>query len=101
MAAAKSTNSISVAIIAPAPPPLGGMALQTQVPPQTLAKEGVHSHIVPTNAPLFAGLDKVPGVRAILTTLIYLWRLIRTLPKVSVVHIFAASYLYFYTRVVP
>jgi glycosyltransferase involved in cell wall biosynthesis len=94
-------NATAVAIIAPIPPPLGGMSLQAQALRENLAKGGVRTVIISTNPPLPFALNKVIGLRTFLSTLVYLWCLIKTVPQVSVIHILAASYFYFYTRVIP
>jgi Glycosyltransferase len=91
----------SVAIIGPVPPPLGGMALQGQALCDHLAREGIPVIFVPTNPPLLFGLDNVKGIRTLLQTLIYLWRLVIGVQQVSVVHILSASYFYFFARVAP
>jgi L-malate glycosyltransferase len=91
----------AVAIVAPVPPPYGGMALQGGALRDNLSREGVSVVIIPTNPLLFLGMVKVRFLRTFLQTLVYLYRLIRFIPQVSVVHILAASYFYFFARVAP
>jgi len=91
----------AVAIIGPVPPPYGGMTLQGQALRDNLAREGIAVAIVPTNPRLRFGLGKIGGVRTVLQTLIYLGQLVKIIPRVSVVHILAASYIYFFARVAP
>ena len=91
----------AVAIVGPVPPPYGGMALQCGVLRDNLLREGVSALIVPTNPPLFLGLAKLKLLRTFLQTLVYLCRLVRIVSQVSVVHILAASYFYFFARVAP
>jgi len=91
----------AVAIVAPVPPPYGGMALQGGALRDNLSREGVSVVIIPTNPLLFLGMIKVRLLRTFLQTLVYLYRLIRFIPQVSVVHILAASYFYFFARVAP
>ena len=97
----KNASTVTIAIIAPVPPPFGGMALQAQALRENLAKEGIRVAIVSTDPALPLGLDKVRGVRTFLRTLIYLWQLIKIVPQASVIHVLAASYFYFFARVVP
>jgi L-malate glycosyltransferase len=91
----------AVAIVGPIPPPYGGMALQCGALRDNLLREGVYAMIIPTNPPLFLGLAKVRLLRTFLQTLVYLCRLVRIVSQVSVVHILAASYFYFFARVAP
>jgi len=91
----------AVAIVGPVPPPYGGMALQCGVLRENLLREGVSAMIIPTNPPLFLGLAKLRVLRTFLQTLVYLCRLVKVIPQVSVVHILAASYFYFFARVAP
>ena len=91
----------TVAIVGPIPPPYGGMALQCEALRDNLLREGVSAMIIPTNPPLFLGLAKVRLLRTFLQTLVYLCRLVRIVSQVSVVHILAASYFYFFARVAP
>ena len=91
----------AVAIVGPVPPPLGGMALQAEVLHDKLASEGIRVVLVSTNPGLPRLLNRIPGLRAVLKTIIYLCRLVRSVPRVSVVHVLAASYFYFFARVVP
>jgi glycosyltransferase involved in cell wall biosynthesis len=90
-----------VAIIGPVPPPLGGMALQGQALRDNLARECIPVVFVATNPPLRFGLANIKGIRTFLQTLVYLWRLVTVVRQVAVVHILAASYLYFFARVAP
>jgi glycosyltransferase involved in cell wall biosynthesis len=91
----------AIAIIGPVPPPYGGMALQGRALQDNLLKEGISAAIIPTNPPLLFGLAKIRVIRTFLQTIAYLCRLIRIVPQVSVVHVLAASYFYFFARVVP
>jgi len=49
----------AVAIVAPVPPPYGGMALQGGALRDNLSREGVSVVIIPTNPLLFLGMIKV------------------------------------------
>jgi glycosyltransferase involved in cell wall biosynthesis len=90
-----------VAIIGPVPPPYGGMALQGQALAQRLSAEGISASVIPTNPKVFAPLGKIKGIRTLAQGAVYLFRLFQSVPRVEVVHILAASYFYFFARVVP
>jgi len=98
---ASEARQQAVAIIGPVPPPYGGMALQARALRDNLLKEGISVALIPTNPPLLFGLSKIRVIRTVLQTVIYLCRVVRIVPQVSVVHILAASYFYFFARVVP
>jgi glycosyltransferase involved in cell wall biosynthesis len=91
----------AVAIIGPQPPPLGGMALQAQALCQHLTAESIAVHWVHTNPRLPSLFTHVWGVRTLCQSAVYVVRLVRALPQATVVHIFAASYVYFFIRVAP
>lgn len=91
----------AVAIIAPAPPPYGGMALQAAALAERLAVEGIPVVMIRTNPPLPWPLSNVQGVRTLLQSGIYFLRLLRALPRAQVIHVLAASYFYFFSRVAP
>ena len=90
-----------IAIIAPIPPPFGGMTIQGQALKENLLAEGLGVLMIPTNPHLPFGLLGVAGVRTILQSMIFIWRLFAVVPRVTVVHVFAASYFYFFARVAP
>ena len=93
-----------VLVIAPVPPPYGGMALQAQQLERLLRGDGVEVSTLASNFALPSALrvlDRVPVVRTCLRAgLIWvkLWARVR---HVDVVHIFAASWLYFFVAVYP
>ena len=79
-------------LIGPAPPPNGGMALQTQQLQRLLSAEGVEVEFLATNAPYQpAWIENVRGVRALFRLLPYLWRVWRLAARVDVVHLMANS----------
>ena len=87
--------------MAPVPPPLGGMAVQGQILSCCLTNEGVAASVVPTNpVRLLSGFD-LPGVRSLIQFSVFVYLLLRNLFFVDVVQVFAASYTYFFLRVVP
>jgi glycosyltransferase involved in cell wall biosynthesis len=90
-----------VAIIAPLPPPYGGMALQARALARHLSAEGISVVVVPTNPKLPKLIAKVIGIRTLLQTGAYFFRLTQAVSQVTVVHVLAASYFYFFARVAP
>jgi len=99
----RTPERTSLAIVAPFPPPFGGMAVQAEKLCRHLSGEGFQVVRVPANPPFprpLAGLQRVPGVRTAVRFVIFLASL-RLLRGSSVVHIFAASHLYFFAVVAP
>ena len=93
-----------VLLVAPAPPPYGGMALQAQQLEKLLRRDGVDVDVFPSNFPLPSGvrfLERVPGVRTLLRAGLIWFRLWPRVRQVDVVHILAASWAYFFLAVYP
>jgi len=93
-----------VCLIAPSPPPYGGMALQAKQLEQRLVQDGNSVTFFPSNF-LFpkwmAALERIPVIRTLMRAAmiwILLWRRIR---NVEVVHVLASSWLYFFVVVCP
>src|SRR4030042_3436941 len=99
----KSLKASTVAIVAPLPPPYGGMAVQAQKLRDRLHNEGIDIVFIPAN-PAFPGimsvLEKVKGVRTFIRFILFFLNL-KSIKHVKVVHIFAASHLYFFLVVIP
>jgi glycosyltransferase involved in cell wall biosynthesis len=91
----------SVVIVAPVPPPYGGMALQAQLLRDCLCREGIEVKLISTNPSLPKPLANIKGVRTLVQSLVFAFLLLRELPRSGVVHILAASYLSFFLRVIP
>ena len=89
-----------VVIVGPKPPPLGGMAVQGRLLQQRLGAEGLSVRFLATN-PRLPRVLRFPGVRTIASLLVYLSRLLSSGRKGEVVHILAASGLFFHLRVAP
>lgn len=93
----------SVAIVAPLPPPYGGMAVQAQKLRDRLEREGVKVILLASN-PSFPGIvrwcERVPGLRTLVRLALFL-RSLSIIREADVVHLFAASHLYFFLVVAP
>jgi glycosyltransferase involved in cell wall biosynthesis len=93
----------SVAIVAPSPPPFGGMAVQALKLRDKLQADGCNVYFVATNYSFPAYLsfcEKVKGIRTVLRLMFFPVEL-AVIRRVKVVHLFAASHLYFFLIVVP
>lgn len=91
-------------IVAPSPPPYGGMSVQAEKLSARLRSEGVHAELIPTN-PSFPWplrwVERLPGLRTIVREVLYLLSLVRIIRNPGVVHHFSASYLYFFLHSAP
>jgi glycosyltransferase involved in cell wall biosynthesis len=93
-----------ILLVAPSPPPYGGMALQARLLERLLRQDGMDIDFFASNFHFPRGLqfaDRIPGFRTavrFVLTWILLWNRVR---DVQVVHIFAASWLYFFAVVWP
>ncbi len=83
---------LEVGLVGPAPPPNGGMAMQTAQLARLLRSEGIRVHLVTTNSPCRPALmDRVPVVRALLRLPPFLHALWRMAGRVDVIHLMANS----------
>ena len=93
-----------VLLIAPAPPPYGGMALQARQLERLLCGDEIAVSLFPSNfafpKPL-RFIDKLPAVRTVLRAVLIWPRLWGKVRQVEVVHVFAASWWYFFLVVYP
>lgn len=81
-----------VGLVAPVPPPNGGMALQARQLRRLLEQEGVDVSLLPTNAPYRpAWIGRIRGVRACVRLLPFLWAIHRLARRVDVLHLMANS----------
>ncbi len=81
-----------IAVIGPAPPPNGGMAMQTAQLIELLRGEGCDARFVAVNPPYRpAWLGRVRGVRALARLLPYLAHLWRAAGEAEVIHLMANS----------
>jgi glycosyltransferase involved in cell wall biosynthesis len=90
--AVKSLNGLSVGLVGPVPPPMGGMAAQTLQLSRLLTEAGAQVTLVPVNAPYRPKLvGQVPGLRALFRLIPYLMALWRVCGSVQVIHLMANS----------
>jgi len=95
---------MKVLIVAPVAPPYGGMALQARQLETLLRRDGVDAAIFASNFALpraLRFLDRVPGVRTCVRAGLVWFKLWTRVRPVDVVHILAASWLYFFVVVYP
>jgi glycosyltransferase involved in cell wall biosynthesis len=100
----RSTGGATILLVAPEPPPYGGMALQAQLLRVLLARDGKSVVFLASNCSfgeLLRFLECVPGVRTAARFLFFSLKLCRTAPRVDVIHVLAASWLYFFAVVAP
>ncbi|MEK6527575.1 MAG: glycosyltransferase family 4 protein [Nitrospirota bacterium] len=96
-------RNLAVAIIAPSPPPYGGMALQAEKLHEKLTKSGVASFFIKSNVPFpyfLKFLEKISGVRTFMRFIFFSLNLLQ-LRKATIVHLFGASHVYFFLVVGP
>jgi glycosyltransferase involved in cell wall biosynthesis len=93
-----------VLLLAPSPPPYGGMALQARQLEKLLRGDGNSVVFISANAAFpewLQWLDYIPGLCTILRAAMIWLMLCQKLRHVEVVHILAASWLYFFSVVFP
>ncbi len=105
MKEAKKNNSaakIKILIIAPALPLIGGQAVQAKRIVNNFQNEPViEVDLQPNNPQFFGKLQKIKYIRTFLTTVKYLYDLLRKIPKYDVIHVFSASYFSFVLFTIP
>lgn len=93
---------MKVVIVAPVAPPYGGMALQARQLERLLRRDGVDASICASNFALpFRIMDRVPVLRTCARASLIWFRLWSSVRHADVVHILAASWLYFFVVVGP
>ena len=93
-----------VLLITPVPPPYGGMALQGRQLERLLRQDGNTVTLLPSNLSFpngFRFLDRVRGLRPFLRCALFSTTLWNQARNVDVIHVLAASWLYFFTVVAP
>lgn len=105
MTAQASTAACSkVCVVAPMPPPYGGMSLQAERLVSRLKGSGIPVEVIPTNPALpniLAWAGRVAGLRTLIREIQYLLQLARRTTHCEVLHHFSASGLYFFAHSAP
>jgi glycosyltransferase involved in cell wall biosynthesis len=102
--AVSPSSPARVLLVAPSAPPYGGMALQARLLQTLLEADGLSVSFYASNFPIsgiLSPLNRVPGLRTLVRfalTWPKLWLAVR---RVELVHVFAASWLYFFLVVWP
>jgi glycosyltransferase involved in cell wall biosynthesis len=97
-------NSRAVLVLGPQVPPYGGMALQAHLLTKLLRQDGHAAVFCASNPPLPSWLrwfEQVPALRTLLRATVLWINLWREMRRAEVVHVFAASWLYFFVAVCP
>lgn len=93
-----------VLLVAPSPPPYGGMALQARLLEELLVSDGHSVVFLSANPSLprwLRWVDWLPGVRTALRSILIWIKLWRQVQQTDVIHVLAASWLYFFAVVSP
>lgn len=94
----------NILLVAPSPPPYGGMALQARILEQQLRGDGHNVVFFPSNQPFPKHLEfvgRLVAVRTLLRTCMIWTKLWGAIHKADVVHVLAASGFYFFAVVWP
>ena len=97
-------NSYSVLLVAPSPPPYGGMAVQARLIQTLLRRDGNTVALWTSNFALpgrMKCLEKLRILRAVVRFILIWPMLWMQMRSVDVVHVFAASWMYFFLVVCP
>jgi glycosyltransferase involved in cell wall biosynthesis len=98
------TTRPSIIVIGPQAPPYGGMALQAEALARLLRNEGHEVVSLPSNIAFPKGLgfvERLRGIRPFVRSAVLAGKLRAELAHADVVHILAASWLYFFVVVAP
>lgn len=99
-----SPHAVDVLIVAPQPPPYGGMAIQAKLLEKLLIADGLSVAFFASNLefPRFIRfVAKIPFIRTLIRTSFIWLTLWRHIQHASVVHVLAASRVYFFAVVAP
>ena len=95
-------NGLRIVLVGPLPPPMGGMATQTETLAQKLQAEGASVRVVRTNRTSTpACLERVRYLRAVFRLLPYVGELLAALRQADLVHVMANSGWSWYLYAVP
>ncbi|HEY2843976.1 MAG TPA: glycosyltransferase family 4 protein [Bryobacteraceae bacterium] len=98
------TSAKAVMLVAPQAPPYGGMAIQARLLAKLLEQEGTPLCFFASNFPLPRALlfcNRIPLARTAIRAVAVWFKLLKQVPRVDVIHVFAASWLYFFMAVAP
>ena len=93
-----------ILLVGPSPPPYGGMALQARLLERMLISDGCAVLFLPANPSLpdwLGWLNRMPGVSTALRALLIWGRFWKLAREVDVIHVLAASWVYFFLVVYP
>jgi glycosyltransferase involved in cell wall biosynthesis len=93
-----------VLLVAPSPPPYGGMGLQARLLERELGLERNSVVFFPSNFPFperLSFLNRLHGVRTLVRVIMMYLRLWRQARETEVIHVLAASWFYFFLVVWP
>jgi glycosyltransferase involved in cell wall biosynthesis len=100
--AADNRSQRRVLLVAPTPPPYGGMALQARLLERMLRSDGHSVSLLASNAPLpNQFMERLRGLRPFLRSMLFTVRLWKEAARADVIHVLAASWLYFLVVVTP
>jgi len=94
----------AILLIGPEAPPSGGMALQAKQLVELLRSDGNVVSFFPSNLPFPRGLrflNRLPGVRTLFRAAMIWPALWRAMRDTQVIHVLAASWVYFFSVVCP
>ena len=103
-AAVQAPRPLRLLLVAPSPPPYGGMALQARKLEKLLRADGHLVVFFPSNFSFpqkLRILQGLPGVRTLIRSTLMWMKLWRESGQAEVVHVLAASWLYFFTVALP
>jgi L-malate glycosyltransferase len=98
------TAPLRILLVAPSPPPYGGMAIQARLLEKFLRNDGHLVDFFPSNCSFprwLRPLEQVGYVRTVIRTLLITVTLAARVRRAEVIHIFAASWVYFFAVVCP
>lgn len=93
-----------IILVAPIPPPYGGMALQALQLARLLREDGHDVSLCSANPPLprpFHFIERLPGLRTLVRAAVIWGNLWRLAARAEVIHVLAASWVYFLMVVYP
>lgn len=93
-------KSKSMCLVAPFPPPIGGMSIQADILFNSLIKEGITVKAINT-APRLRGVLNMPGIRTLIKPVRMVFKSLYALRSCKTVIIFSCSYAHFFLTTIP